>query len=311
MRRRRSTTRSTLPEIRVEVCSVCHPFYTGKQKLIDTGGRVERFNKKYRRGQSGSVGRVVGLAPGHGCCSIRRRPTARSRWPDGFATRRSARPNSPQDMTDDEVRRMVRILVRFGSPQRARARALHLRGRRHLAGLLASAGSAPPGVVQPAVAAVRALRRRRRLRHPAAYRRGARGPRGLPAAPWSRPGRPTIGWSSSAWPRAGRARRAVQEDARFVLPNAAETKIVVTMNARELRHFFAVRCCRRAQWEINRLAWAMRHLVLGVARAVRRQRAGVPRRASARRARCTAARTTPTTRSPPWTSRRSSLASHL
>jgi large subunit ribosomal protein L31 len=43
------TTRSTLPEIKVEICSVCHPFYTGKQKLVDTGGRVERFNKKYRR----------------------------------------------------------------------------------------------------------------------------------------------------------------------------------------------------------------------------------------------------------------------
>jgi thymidylate synthase (FAD) len=58
----------------------------------------------------------------------------------------------------------------------------------------------------------------------------------------------------------GESREAVQEDARFVLPNAAETKIVVTMNARELRHFFTVRCCRRAQWEINRLAWAMRSL---------------------------------------------------
>lgn len=43
------TTQSTLPEVKVEICSVCHPFYTGKQKLIDTGGRVERFNKKYRR----------------------------------------------------------------------------------------------------------------------------------------------------------------------------------------------------------------------------------------------------------------------
>jgi len=63
----------------------------------------------------------------------------------------------------------------------------------------------------------------------------------------------------------GRENEAVCEDARFVLPNAAETKIVVTMNARELRHFFEVRCCRRAQWEINRLAWTMRHLVLSVA----------------------------------------------
>jgi len=59
----------------------------------------------------------------------------------------------------------------------------------------------------------------------------------------------------------GRTRESVQEDARFVLPNAAETKIVVTMNARELRHFFQVRCCRRAQWEINALAWQMRGVV--------------------------------------------------
>ena len=43
------TTRSTLPEIKVEVCSACHTFYTGKQKLVDTAGRVERFNRKYRR----------------------------------------------------------------------------------------------------------------------------------------------------------------------------------------------------------------------------------------------------------------------
>ena len=40
-------TRSTKPEIRVEVCSKCHPFYTGKQKLVDTGGRVVKFNKKF------------------------------------------------------------------------------------------------------------------------------------------------------------------------------------------------------------------------------------------------------------------------
>lgn len=63
----------------------------------------------------------------------------------------------------------------------------------------------------------------------------------------------------------GRGNESVFEDARFVLPNAAETKIVVTMNARELRHFFSLRCCRRAQWEINRLAWAMRRQVVTVA----------------------------------------------
>lgn len=39
-------TRSTKADIKVEICSNCHPFYTGKQKLVDTGGRVERFQKK-------------------------------------------------------------------------------------------------------------------------------------------------------------------------------------------------------------------------------------------------------------------------
>ena len=42
-------TRSTLKDIRVEICSACHPFFTGKQKLIDSAGRVERFLKKYRK----------------------------------------------------------------------------------------------------------------------------------------------------------------------------------------------------------------------------------------------------------------------
>lgn len=40
-------TRSTKENIRVEICSKCHPFFTGKQKLVDTGGRVEKFRKKY------------------------------------------------------------------------------------------------------------------------------------------------------------------------------------------------------------------------------------------------------------------------
>jgi len=47
------------------------------------------------------------------------------------------------------------------------------------------------------------------------------------------------------------------EDARFVLPNAAATKLVLTMNARELHHFFALRCCRRAQWEIRAMSKEM------------------------------------------------------
>jgi large subunit ribosomal protein L31 len=43
------TTRSTTKELRVELCSECHPFYTGKQKLVDTGGRVERFQRRYNK----------------------------------------------------------------------------------------------------------------------------------------------------------------------------------------------------------------------------------------------------------------------
>ena len=51
------------------------------------------------------------------------------------------------------------------------------------------------------------------------------------------------------------------EDARYVLPNACESKFVVTMNIRELLHFFSLRCCNRAQWEIRELAWKMLELV--------------------------------------------------
>ncbi len=43
------TTRSVKPELHVELCNQCHPFYTGKQKLVDTGGRVERFQRKYAK----------------------------------------------------------------------------------------------------------------------------------------------------------------------------------------------------------------------------------------------------------------------
>ncbi len=42
-------TRSTLAEIRVEICSACHPFYTGKQKMVDTAGTVERFRRRYAK----------------------------------------------------------------------------------------------------------------------------------------------------------------------------------------------------------------------------------------------------------------------
>ena len=60
--------------------------------------------------------------------------------------------------------------------------------------------------------------------------------------------------------RHGRGDKA-NEDARFVLPNACETKVVVTMNCRSLLHFFELRCCTRAQWEIRAMATQMRDLV--------------------------------------------------
>jgi thymidylate synthase (FAD) len=68
--------------------------------------------------------------------------------------------------------------------------------------------------------------------------------------------------------RALRALGLRKEDARFVLPNAAATRIVVTMNFRELRHFFTVRCDPAAQWEIRALALRMLALVHGQAPAV-------------------------------------------
>ena len=59
-----------------------------------------------------------------------------------------------------------------------------------------------------------------------------------------------------------------KEDARFVLPNAAATRIIVTMNFRSLRHFFTVRCDKAAQWEIRDLALEMLRQVYALAPAV-------------------------------------------
>ena len=55
------------------------------------------------------------------------------------------------------------------------------------------------------------------------------------------------------------------EDARFVLPNACETRVLLTMNVRELRHFFSLRMCNRAQWEIRSMAEQMHRLCLETA----------------------------------------------
>ena len=72
------------------------------------------------------------------------------------------------------------------------------------------------------------------------------------------------------WYRAWQERLGdnANEDARFVLPSACETRITMTMNARELKHFFALRCCSRAQWEIRALADEMLRLVKAAAPAI-------------------------------------------
>ncbi len=51
-------------DINVEICSACHPFFTGKQKLLDTAGRIERFRRKYAKSDAGKAG-----APARRCCS--------------------------------------------------------------------------------------------------------------------------------------------------------------------------------------------------------------------------------------------------
>ncbi len=48
-------TRSTRKELRVDICSACHPFFTGKQKLLDTAGRVERFRRKYGKSNAAAA----------------------------------------------------------------------------------------------------------------------------------------------------------------------------------------------------------------------------------------------------------------
>ena len=73
----------------------------------------------------------------------------------------------------------------------------------------------------------------------------------------------------------GNSTESAREDARFVLPNATETKIMITMNARELLHFFRQRLCNRAQWEIRAMAFAMLGLVKPLAPTIFRH-AGPP-----------------------------------
>ena len=76
----------------------------------------------------------------------------------------------------------------------------------------------------------------------------------------------------NAWYQTWRKRlgtgESSNEDARFVLPNAAATRMLVTMNARELLHFLSLRCCNRAQWEIRSVAWQMLALAYEAAPAL-------------------------------------------
>ena len=75
-------------------------------------------------------------------------------------------------------------------------------------------------------------------------------------------------WYEGWQKKLGDAGEKSNEDARFVLPNACETRILMTMNARELRHFFALRMCSRAQWEIRQMAQSMFEQVCRVAPAM-------------------------------------------
>ena len=72
-------------------------------------------------------------------------------------------------------------------------------------------------------------------------------------------------WYCQWQEKLGGANEAANQDARFVLPGAAATRLLVTMNARELMHFFELRCCNRAQWEIRSLADEMLRQVKRVA----------------------------------------------
>lgn len=76
------------------------------------------------------------------------------------------------------------------------------------------------------------------------------------------------GWYEAWQKRLGVQGEKSNEDARFVLPNACETRILMTMNARELRHFFSMRMCNRAQWEIRAMATRMFEACYNVAPAL-------------------------------------------
>jgi large subunit ribosomal protein L31 len=79
------TTGSTVPEIRTDVCSTCHPFYTGEQRIVDTAGQVERFMKRLERRQSESARRELELRARREADEAARKARARGDNPDAAA----------------------------------------------------------------------------------------------------------------------------------------------------------------------------------------------------------------------------------
>jgi len=64
------TTRSTKSDLHVELCSQCHPFYTGKQKLVDSGGRVERFNRRFDKKSEAAKAEVAKAASSKAAATV-------------------------------------------------------------------------------------------------------------------------------------------------------------------------------------------------------------------------------------------------
>ena len=79
------TTGSTVPEIRTDVCSACHPFYTGEQRIVDTAGQFERFMKRLERRQSEAARREIELKARAEAEEAARRARARGDNPDAAA----------------------------------------------------------------------------------------------------------------------------------------------------------------------------------------------------------------------------------
>jgi len=93
-------TRSTKPSIKVEICAACHPFYTGQQKLLDTAGRVEKFNKKFIATGGKTVVRKpkkaknTSMAPKHGRKVLSSAPKARTAKDVKAAAKAAKKPES-------------------------------------------------------------------------------------------------------------------------------------------------------------------------------------------------------------------------